>query len=44
MLCHIRTMQVIVVLDRSLVLVIDLSDKLKELVMIYCLQQIVVLE
>lgn len=37
-------MEVIVILDRSLVFVVDLSDELEELVMVNSLQQVVVLE
>jgi len=37
-------MQVVVVFNRSLVFVVNLSDELEELVMVYSLQQVVVLE
>jgi len=37
-------MQVVVVFNRSLVFVVNLSDELEELVMVYRLQQVVVLE
>lgn len=44
MLGDIRAMQVVVVFNRSLVFVVNLSDELEELVMVYSLQQVVVLE
>ena len=44
MLGNIRAMQVVVVFNRSLVFVVNLSDELEELVMVYSLQQVVVLE
>lgn len=44
MLGNIRAMQVVVVFNRSLVFVVNLSDELEELVMVDSLQQVVVLE
>ena len=44
MLCYVRSMKIIVVLDRSPVLVIYLGNKLEELVMINSLKQVVVFE
>lgn len=44
MLGDIRAMQVVVVFNRSLVFVVNLSDELEELVMVDSLQQVVVLE
>lgn len=44
MLRHVRSVQVIVVLDAALVLVVDLNDERKEFVVIDNLEQIVELE
>ena len=41
---NVRTMKIIVVLNRPLVLVVDLDEKLKEFVVINCLKQIVLLK
>ena len=43
-LCHIRSVQVVVVLHRSLVLVVDLHEKLKEFVVVHRLKQVVLLQ
>lgn len=44
MLCHVRTMKVIVILNRPLVLVVNLGNELEELVVINSLEQVVVLK
>lgn len=44
MLGYIRTMKVIMVFHRSLVLVVDLNKKLQELVVVDSLQQIILLK
>lgn len=44
MLSNVRAMQVVVVLDVPLVLVVDLSGELKELVVVNNLEQIVVFQ
>ena len=44
MLGYVRSMKIIVVLDRSSVLVIDLGNELEKLVMVNSLEQVVVLE
>ena len=44
MLSHIRPVQVVVVLNGSLVLIVDLGDELEELVVVNSLQEVVVFE